>query len=87
VSADPPLRLAPGVRLRKDANGTYLLVPEGVLELSASATATLELIDGSRTLEDVVCELEREFDAAPGEVRADVVQLCATLLERGFLRT
>jgi pyrroloquinoline quinone biosynthesis protein D len=87
VNPEPPLRFANGIRLRKEGDKAYLMIPEGLLELSSSALAILELIDGKRNVDELVYELEREFDAPAGEVRADVVQLCATLYERGILRT
>jgi len=86
VSAERPLRFAPGIRLRRETNGAYLMIPEGVLELSPTAAAILDLLDGERTTDDIVGELEHLFDADPADLRADVAQLCATLRERGFLR-
>jgi pyrroloquinoline quinone biosynthesis protein D len=81
------LRFARGVRLHREPNaGAFLLVPEGVLELSESAIAILSLIDGTRSIDAIAAALAHEFDAPFDELRGDVVELCDALRARGFLR-
>ncbi len=72
-----------GVRLRTEDDGSaMLLIPEGAIKLNASAAATLGLVDGERTLDDIVGVLCSRFDVGDERARTDVV----TLLERLHLR-
>ena len=55
-------RLARGCRLSEDpAQGWVLLIPEGVLRLSGPGPHILRRCDGSRTFEEIVSDLGREF--------------------------
>lgn len=77
-----------GVRLRREADGSaMLLVPEGALVLNAAATAALSLVDGTRTVDDIVAALVAQFDVTPEEARADVESLFERLSERRLLVT
>jgi len=79
-------RLARGVRLRVEGDGTVLLlIPEGVVELNESAAATLELLDGARTVEDLVSALGERFEVAESDLRDDLETMLADLAERGFV--
>ncbi len=72
-----------GVRLRTEDDGTsMLLVPEGAIKLNASAAAALALVNGERTLDEIVTELCTRFDVAEARARDDVL----TLFERLRLR-
>ena len=80
------LRYAPGVRLRRENERvTFLLVPEGVVELSPSAAAIAELIDGNHTLDGIAAVLAERFDAPGDALRADVAEFCDSLRERGHV--
>jgi pyrroloquinoline quinone biosynthesis protein D len=86
VNAQAVPRFAPGVRLRKEGEGTsYLLIPEGVLELNGSAVSILNLVDGKRTVGEIAAALAQSFEASPDQLSADVGELCDALGERGFL--
>lgn len=79
-------RLARGVRLRREDDGTaFLLVPEGVVELNDSAAATLELLDGARTLDELTEALRERFEADAAALRGDVETLLDELRVRGFV--
>jgi pyrroloquinoline quinone biosynthesis protein D len=85
VNAEAP-RFARGVRLRRENERVaFLLVPEGVVELSPSAASIAELIDGTRTLDAVAAELAQRYDAPLETLRGDVTEFCAALRERGHL--
>jgi len=85
VSAEN-LRYAPGVRLRRENDRVvFLLVPEGVVELSATAAAIAELIDGAHTADAIAAELAERFDAPPDTVRTDVAEFCNSLRDRGHV--
>ncbi len=65
-------RLPSKVRLQWDdaRNQAMLLFPEGVLVLNPTANAVLELVDGTRTVEDIVVVLASKFTAA-GSTRSE----------------
>jgi pyrroloquinoline quinone biosynthesis protein D len=77
-----------GVRLRTEPDGSaLLLVPEGVVRLNASAAAALRLIDGSRSVDDIVAELRAgSYDAPDQRIDEDVRDLFKRLRERGLVR-
>jgi coenzyme PQQ biosynthesis protein PqqD len=60
-----------GVRLRREPDGSaLLLVPEGAVMLNGSAAAALALVDGERTVEQIVAAIA----AATYDVPADVIE-------------
>jgi coenzyme PQQ biosynthesis protein PqqD len=63
-----------------------LLVPEGALVLNPSAAAALELVDGHRTVADIVTCLVRAFEIGEEDARSDVGSLFDRLVERQTLR-
>ena len=76
-----------GVKLRRDADGSVmLLVPEGALVLNRSAAAALELVDGERTLQEIVAAVVDRFDVAPQSAQDDLSDLFDRLSHRGFLK-
>jgi pyrroloquinoline quinone biosynthesis protein D len=81
-----PLRrpkLGKGVKMHYDRDGAaMLLIPEGALMLNPSATATLELVDGKRSVNDIVVALVERFDVNESEAREDVGALLDRLAER-----
>lgn len=86
-AADKP-RLGKGVRLRRESDGSsMLLVPEGALSLNASATATLELVDGTRSVAQIAARLVEHFDVDENQAREDVCRLLEGLAERRFVET
>jgi coenzyme PQQ biosynthesis protein PqqD len=75
-----------GVRMRTEADGSaMLLVPEGALTLNASAAAALALVNGERTLDEIVSRLCARFDVAESRTRGDVVTLFEHLQTRRML--
>lgn len=77
-----------GVRLRTEDDGSaMLLVPEGAIKLNTSAAAALALVNGERTLDDIVNELCARFDVADERARTDVVTLFERLRLRRMLVT
>jgi pyrroloquinoline quinone biosynthesis protein D len=79
---------APGVRLRREPDGAaFLLVPEGVVKLNATAAAVLALVDGKRGIAEITAELARAgFDADSTRIAEDVTALFERLRARRFLR-
>lgn len=86
-AADKP-RLGKGVRLRRETDGSsMLLVPEGALELNASAAATLELVDGAHSVADIAARLVERFDVEESQARDDVCRLLERLADRRLVET
>jgi coenzyme PQQ biosynthesis protein PqqD len=87
MNAQTAPRFAKGVKLRHDADGSaMLLVPEGALVLTRVAAVALELVDGTRSLDQIVESVIERFDVPPERAREDVQSLFDRLTERGFMR-
>ena len=83
-------KLAKKARLRFDRHSgkTMLIYPERGLELNDSAAAIAKKCDGTRSVDAIVDELAREFDAtaeARGAIDGDVVAFVESLREKGLL--
>jgi pyrroloquinoline quinone biosynthesis protein D len=80
-------RFGKGVKLRQEADGSaMLLVPEGALVLNDSAAAALALVDGERTLLEIVDAVADRFDVEPDRARDELCDLFERLGERGFVK-
>lgn len=64
-----------------------LLVPEAALVLNRSAAVALELVNGKRSLAEIIDAVAEQFDVAPERAREDLDDLFDRLAERGFLRS
>lgn len=62
-----------------------LLVPEGALLLNGPAAAALALVDGRRTVDEIVTELVARFAVTQEQARDDVGSLFERLSERRLL--
>jgi coenzyme PQQ biosynthesis protein PqqD len=78
-------RMASGVRLHRDSvrERDVLLYPEGALVLNETATAVLELVDGTRTVDEIAGALGERFGGA--DVTADVIELLEGVAAEGLL--
>lgn len=84
TSARP--RFGKGIKLRHDLDGNaILLVPESALQLNASAAAALELVDGERTVAQIVEAVVERFDVNATEAEREIGGLFDRLAERGFV--
>jgi coenzyme PQQ biosynthesis protein PqqD len=80
-------RFGKGVKLRLDPDGSaMLLVPEGALMLNSVAAAALQLVDGTRSMAQIVDAVVDRFDVAPERAREDLQALFSRLSERGFVQ-
>jgi pyrroloquinoline quinone biosynthesis protein D len=87
VKARARPRFGKGVKLRRDRDdGVMLLVPEGALVLNRTAAAALELVDGKRTLSQIVDAVAERFEVSPERARDDINELFDRLTQRGFVR-
>ena len=62
-----------------------LLIPEGVVNLNASAAAIVELIDGERSSTDIARELTTRYGANEADIIRDVETLLNNLTSRTWL--
>ena len=82
------VRFAAGVRFRRLPDGSgVLLVPEGVVNLSESAAAIAELVDGFRPPDAIAEALAASFDAPRDRIEADVRALLARFSANTWLAT
>ncbi|MFZ0030928.1 MAG: pyrroloquinoline quinone biosynthesis peptide chaperone PqqD [Candidatus Cybelea sp.] len=88
MNAQTRPRFGKGVKLRHEPDGgAMLLVPEAALVLNRPAAVALELVDGKRTLAEIVAAVAEQFDVVPERAREDIDELFDRLAERGFLRS
>lgn len=86
MNVDVRPRFGKGVKLRHDPDGTaMLLVPEGALVLNPVAAVALELVDGRRTLGEIVDAIVERFDVESESARDDLSGLFDRLSQRRFV--
>jgi pyrroloquinoline quinone biosynthesis protein D len=61
-----------------------LLYPEGMVRLNQSAAEILRCCDGLTTVDGIVAQLERRFNARG--LRSDIVDLLAHALEKDWIQ-
>lgn len=68
LNLQQPLRIRRGFRLQWEPvqNGHVLLYPEGMIQLNDSAAHILKLVDGKRSIEQIISELQTQFSDVPG---------------------
>jgi pyrroloquinoline quinone biosynthesis protein D len=77
---------AKGVRFRRMADGRgVILVPEGVVDLNESAAAIAELIDGERTVAEIVGDLSVRYGIAEGQIVGDVDVLLRRFVDQTWI--
>jgi pyrroloquinoline quinone biosynthesis protein D len=86
---DPNVRLAfsPMHRLQWEPSQErhVILYPEGMVELNLPAAEILKLCDGTRTLDQIVEELETKFETTG--LRDDITELAENALQNGWIHT
>jgi pyrroloquinoline quinone biosynthesis protein D len=70
-SRTPMFRRGFRLQWEEKQNSHVILYPEGVAKLNDSAAAILQLVDGKRTLSDIIADLRARFPQAP-EIGDDV---------------
>ncbi len=89
VSPESVLRLAPGCRLNQHGSAQdLLLIPEGALRMQGPARKIVELLNGERSVRQVVEELQHRYgseDAA--RIETETLALLTRLRERGVLES
>jgi len=79
------VRLARGVRLRRDGEAYLMLVPEGIVTLNETAYAALEVADGERSIETIAAILAARFDDERGTLEDDVRELIDEFVSLGYV--
>lgn len=87
VPVDAYLRLAPGLRLRWQAQQEchLLQLASGTVQLNPSAAAVLELCDGRHTLGDIVAALRARFPEVES-LSDDILEFVDVAEQRGWIR-
>jgi pyrroloquinoline quinone biosynthesis protein D len=88
VDGDAVLRFAPHTRFRFDEvrQAWVVLAPERLLLPDEQAVEILQLIDGERTVDKVVDELVRLYEAPRSVIAGDVIKMLQDLVEKKVLR-
>lgn len=88
ITADSRPLLVSWARLRRDpvSGETLLLYPEKGLALSETGASIVELCNGTRSVRDIAETLAIRYEAAPQDIRNDVLDFLESLARRGLLR-
>ena len=66
-------------------NCFVILFPEGMVKLNGGAGEVLNLVDGKRTVADIVTELKAKFSDVP-DLDKDIVGMLELAIEKAWLR-
>jgi len=88
VEGGSVLRFAPHARIRFDdmRQAWVVLAPERLLLPDEQAVEILRLIDGERTVDAVIDELARRYEAPREVIAADVIAMLQDLVGKKVLR-
>ena len=77
-------KLPRGVRLHLDQvrDAYVLLAPERAFNVDEIAVRVLKLVDGSRTVGDIVAQLAQTFNADPALIERDVTAMLGDLVAK-----
>lgn len=86
LNPESAIEISPKFRFQWEAaqESYVLLYPEGMVKLNQSAGEILKRCDGSRTLKEIVSDLEKAFSATGLE--EDVREFLKDAYERGWIR-
>ena len=78
--------LRPGFRLQWEPvqNGHVLLYPEGMVKLNGSAGEIMQRLDGEKTVQALIDELESSFDTSG--LTQDVLDFLAIAQRQGWVK-
>ena len=88
VEGGDVLRFAPHAKFRFDEirQAWIVLAPERLLLPDEQAVEILQLIDGERTVDGVIDELVRRYDAPRDVIAGDIVKMLQDLVDKKVLR-
>jgi len=87
LTKDSIVYLPRGVRVKEDnvRERTILVAPERTIALDDIGVAILALVDGEKTLADIVDALSATYNAPKQTIGNDVVSFLRDLQNRGYL--
>jgi pyrroloquinoline quinone biosynthesis protein D len=87
VDGSSCLRFAPHVKFRHDeTRGRWVvLAPERLLLPDDLAVEILKLVDGARSVAEIIDDLARRFEASRETIAADVTAMLQDLADKGVL--
>ncbi|WP_053375428.1 pyrroloquinoline quinone biosynthesis peptide chaperone PqqD [Paenibacillus sp. FJAT-27812] len=83
LSERPRLRPPARVKYDQTRQTDLLLIPERIIHLNGTAGAILQLVDGKRTVSQIVDELQAKYNQA--SLLADVVEFLSLASEEGWI--
>jgi len=88
IAGGSVLRFAPHARFRFDAvrQAWVVLMPERLLLPDEQAVEILQLIDGGRSVDNVIDELVRRYEAPRDVIAGDVIKMLQDLVDKKVLR-
>ncbi len=88
MGGDSVPRWSGGVRTRYDETRQrwMILGPERILVPEGAGADIARLVDGRRTVDDIVAELAGEYDADPKLIRDDTVGFLQQLVDQDYLQ-
>jgi pyrroloquinoline quinone biosynthesis protein D len=86
VTEDSVFKINPTHRMQwEEAQDCFvLLYPEGMVKLSPSAAEILKRLDGQRSVNGVIADLQNAFPGA--DLEQDVYRFLDTAIENGWIR-
>lgn len=88
AESDAVLRFAPHAKFRFDGvrQAWVVLAPERLLLPDEQAVEILQLIDGERTIDGIIDELVRRYEAPRDVIAGDVIKMLQDLVDKKVLR-
>ena len=88
VEGKAVLRFAPHAKFRFDEvrQAWIVLAPERLLLPDEQAVEILQMVDGERTVDNIIDDLVRRYEAARDVIAGDVVKMLQDLIDKKVLR-
>ncbi len=86
INPELSISFSPGHRLQWEEaqQKDVILYPEGMVELNQSSAEILKLCDGSRTLDQLVTDLEEKFSTSG--LKSDISSFLEDALKNGWIQ-
>ncbi len=87
LTKDSVPTLLQGVMVKHDdvRERTVLLAPERTLALDGTGIAIIEMIDGKKSVSEIVHDLAKQYEADVQTIGNDVVAFLRDLINRGYI--
>ena len=86
INPDQAIKFSPLHRLQWEEaqQKDVILYPEGMVELNQSSAEILKLCDGTRTIEQIIADLEQKF--ATSGLKNDITSFLDIALQNGWIQ-